>query len=133
MNELGYYILDPDNKPVLCPDVMTWARWFETANRTVARRKSGKTCVSTVFLGLDHSTGFGWDPDPKGEPVLYETMVFGHHKYEYLEFRYSSRDAAAKDNLRVARFVFDKRQFRKIRRKESRARKLSKETAVAVI
>ena len=54
------------------PDLLTWARWMETAQRRVAlAHLPDGTKVSTVFLGLDHN--FMLD----GPPILFETMVFG--------------------------------------------------------
>lgn len=61
------------------PDLLVWAKWFETANRTVRKDTAnvslggtpvGKVDVSTVFLGIDHAFGGGM-------PILFETMVFG--------------------------------------------------------
>jgi len=63
------YILE-GKEPVEAPDLMAWARWFETADRHVAQTEVGEANVSTVFLGLDHSFG-------SGPPLLFETMVFG--------------------------------------------------------
>lgn len=51
-------------------DLMTWARWYETADRTVAKSAVGPYRVSTVFLGLNHAFG-------DGPPLIFETMVFG--------------------------------------------------------
>lgn len=64
------YILD-GHTPVECDDVLTWGRWFETADRHVAQEERDGVRVSTVFLGLDHR--FGGD----GPPILFETMIFG--------------------------------------------------------
>ena len=57
-------------------DLMTWARFFSFKNRRIKRTIIGldkkglrKAVVSTVFLGLDHSFGFG-------PPLLFETMIF---------------------------------------------------------
>lgn len=80
------YILDGHKAvPV---DLMTWAEWFEKAERHVAKTNIGVPIwkyylgkllkikkwqpiyISTVFLGLDHSFG-------SGPPLLFETMVFG--------------------------------------------------------
>jgi hypothetical protein len=68
MSEFKYVLRK--NKPVLEPDLLAWAKWFDGANRRVGRTMVGKSEVSTVFLGLDHSFG-------RGAPVLWETMVFG--------------------------------------------------------
>lgn len=72
------YILDGHNV-VEEPNILKWATWFEGANRTVNKttadvslhgEKLGQISISTVFLGIDHSFG-------EGEPLLFETMVFG--------------------------------------------------------
>lgn len=70
------YILDGHN-PVPT-DLQGWARWYEKADRNVARDTVGDdTLVSTVFLGLDHNWGMG-------PPLLFETMIFGgpHDQYQ---------------------------------------------------
>lgn len=61
------YILD--GKTAVPADLMTWAKWFETADRHVAKEPVGDFLVSTVFLGLNHQFG-------GGPPLLFETMVF---------------------------------------------------------
>jgi hypothetical protein len=63
------YILNRLGEPVLEPDLLKWARWFETAERHVAEDTISGVRVSTVVLGLDHAHG-------GGPPVLYETMIF---------------------------------------------------------
>lgn len=64
----GKYILD-GHKAVPVDDIETWGRWFETADRQVAKDMVGSLRVSTVFLGLDHNF-LG------GRPLPFETMVF---------------------------------------------------------
>jgi len=73
---LQHYVLDDRFDPVPCPDLLVWARWFETANRVLAKdqdegRDGTHIEVSTVFLGLDHNFS------GTGPPVLWETLVFG--------------------------------------------------------
>lgn len=63
------YILK-GHTPVLEPDLLKWAHWFETADRRVEYTRRYRVTVSTVFLGLDHSFD-------RGTPILFETMVFG--------------------------------------------------------
>ena len=75
------YILDGKN-PVPCDDIHEWGKWYETANRHVEKTNIGEAAVSTVFLGLDHNWG-------EGDPLLFETMVFGGKHDEYCE-RYST-------------------------------------------
>ena len=72
------FILEGKN-PVPCNNVVEWGKWFETADRNVA--KSGdkeRVHISTVFLGLDHSFSTG------AVPLLFETMIFGgeHNQYQ---------------------------------------------------
>jgi hypothetical protein len=67
----GRYILDDDGEPVLCPNIIEWAAWMETADRIILRDTIGDSDISTVFLGLDHSFGH------HGPPILFETMIFG--------------------------------------------------------
>lgn len=65
-----HYILDGKFAAVE-PDLITWAVWFETADRAVKQEwVEGETRVSTVFLGLDHNFS------DAGPPLLFETMVF---------------------------------------------------------
>jgi hypothetical protein len=65
----SYYILI-DRLPVAV-DLMTWARWFEDlGHRQIGDDHFGNCRVSTVFLGLNHNY---WG----GDPVLFETMIFG--------------------------------------------------------
>jgi hypothetical protein len=65
----GLYILI-GHDPVRVDDWSEWGRWFETADRRVARERVGQIEVSTVFLGLDH------DHSGNGPPQLFETMLF---------------------------------------------------------
>ena len=65
-----FCILD-GKEPVPEPDLIKWAAWFQTADRSLARTQSGDVTISTVFLGLDYNFTFD------SPPVLFETMVFG--------------------------------------------------------
>lgn len=69
----GQYILNDQNEPVPCEDLMEWGTWLREnfEKRRIAWTEDKKYHVSTVFLGLDH--GFGY-----GDPILFETMVFGN-------------------------------------------------------
>lgn len=91
------YILNDKHEPVVCPDVRTWARWFETANRRVAVDSFGPITVSTVFLGLDHNFG-------SGAPILFETMVFGG-PLDGKEDRYATYSEAVAGHARMVRRV----------------------------
>ncbi len=53
------------------PDLLTAARWFETADRRVAETfLPNGARVSTVFLCFDHNYS------DAGPPLIFETMVF---------------------------------------------------------
>lgn len=68
-------------------DPMTWARWFDTADRMVAKDEIDGVLVITVFLGLDHNFF------EQGPPILFETMIFDNPQKSFAESyceRYSS-------------------------------------------
>ena len=89
----GKYILE-GKTPKLVEDVLEWARWYETADRHVAETVLPNSVrVSTVFLGLDHSFS-------DGEPILFETMIFGGEHDEYQE-RYSTWEEAEAGHKRA--------------------------------
>ena len=94
------YILDANEQPQVCDDVITWGRWMETAkNRVVSKTKlPDGVYVSTVFLGLDHAF-----TDAR-EPILYETMIFGGPHDQYQE-RYSTRQAALVGHTHAVRIA----------------------------
>ncbi len=76
------YILNANREPIPCPSLLMWAEWYRTADRQVARTQVGALLVSTVFLGLDHN----WSG---GEPILFETMIFGPSDFSGIDqFRY---------------------------------------------
>lgn len=69
------YILDANGEPVLEPDLLKWASWYEDGQKTrvrvVACEAIGDCKVSTVFLAMDHRF------TSEGDPILWETMIFG--------------------------------------------------------
>ena len=96
-NETGKYILD-GHTPVEEPDLLTWAQWFEEADRCVALTIQGDVRVSTIFLGLDHSLGHG-------PPLLFETMAFVGHA-DVGQERYSTWAEAEAGHARMVARVF---------------------------
>lgn len=65
-----HYILE--GKVIKEATLMEWAQWMETPGvRRVDKTTYGDVEVSTVFLGLDHRFV------DEGEPILFETMIFG--------------------------------------------------------
>jgi hypothetical protein len=93
----GKYILDERGNPVLEPDLLTWAKWFETADRIVATTTVGEVKISTVFLSLDHAWG-------GGPPLLFETMVFGG-ALDQEQMRYSTRAEALAGHTEMVKRV----------------------------
>lgn len=67
---------------------------LEPLKRTVLGEQ-GEMLVSTIFLGIDHGFGRG------GDPVLFETMVFGAGCYGDLQHRYTSWEEALEDHNRI--------------------------------
>ena len=98
MSGAGRYILDNSHRAVACEDLPTWAKWFETADRIVAKTtvRDGLD-VSTVFLGLDHAFG-------DGPPLLFETMVF-HDGDGREQDRYSTWDEAMAGHQRMVELM----------------------------
>jgi len=85
-----------DGHDIVETDLMTWAMWFETADRRVANDHVGDKRVSTVFLGIDHNFG------DEGPPLLFETMVFGEGSFsEQACDRYSTWEEAVEGHARM--------------------------------
>lgn len=64
-----HYILE--GKIAKRVDFLTWAMWYQRADRTVAKTEVDDVTVSTVFFGLD----FAWGEEDV--PELFETMILG--------------------------------------------------------
>ena len=80
-----YYILK-GHDVVPCLDATQWARWFESADRVVAKDTIGDSVVSTVFVGVAHRFG-------DKLPLVFETLVFGGSLSNEMD-RYSTWDEA---------------------------------------
>jgi hypothetical protein len=91
------YILNESHQPVPCKDIMEWGKWFETADRCVAKEMIGHVRVSTVFLGIDHNFD-------GGAPLLFETMIFGGPHSDYVE-RCSTWDQAVRQHAVAVELV----------------------------
>jgi len=87
------YILGK-NHELIETDLMTWATFFEDINnRRVANDFIGKVQVSTVFLGIDHNCG-------EGEPLLFETMIFGGKRNEE-QWRWHTWEEAERNHQKI--------------------------------
>ena len=95
MKYLGWYYLDELNNPQPCftdEDMKKSGK-----QKRIARTEVGEIVISTVFLGLDHSTlNYG--------PVLFETMVFGG-KYDQWGKRYSFYEDSLKGHERTVQAI----------------------------
>ena len=92
---MSNYVLK-DGKPVIEPNILKWAKWFESSDEERVLRKDkidGDVEVSTVFLGLDRSFG-------DGPPVLWQTMIFGGPHDQFQE-RYTSEAKAIAGHMRA--------------------------------
>jgi len=68
----AYFVLDELGDPQPECDIEAWTRWFEQADRSVARTAIGpEVVVLTTFLGVDEAA------EPGNPPRLFETRVFG--------------------------------------------------------
>jgi len=91
-----FYILDRhDVTP--CIDIKLWGEWLAKADRKVKREIVGKSDISTVFLGLDHSF-------KDGSPLLFETLVFGGPIDGEMN-RYETWDEAVKGHNEMVRKI----------------------------
>ena len=100
---LGQYVLNDQGEPMPERDLLTWARWMETAARVVERSYIADLWISTVFLGLDHGLPLMQEllDNPLGyRPILWETMVFRGHEPIDME-RYRSRQEAVAGHERM--------------------------------
>lgn len=93
-----YFLLNEQKQVIPCDDRDKWIRWIEDGgNRRVAEDWIGDVQVSTVFLAMNHNW---WD----GEPILFETMIFGgplHHEC----WRYSTYDDALSGHAHAVKKV----------------------------
>lgn len=95
-----HYLLDANLRPVRCDDLLTWAQGMDDSRRRSLLQDSPHygVLVSTVFLGINHS----WSG---GEPILFETMVFGDPDYDELQLRYASWEQATRGHQLVLNHV----------------------------
>lgn len=66
-----YFVLDERGEPLLERDIEAWSRWFERADRGVARTVvTPEIAVLTTFSGVNEAT-------ETETPLLFESRVFG--------------------------------------------------------
>lgn len=91
-----------NGEPVNEPELLKWADWFETHREEcrVSLTNLGRTRISTVFLGIDHSCF--------GPPQLFETMIFGLSADEEYMRRYATRAEAEAGHAEAVRYAQDR-------------------------
>lgn len=98
MSQVGHKAILDGKIVKRCDDLLAWAKWFECANRHVAKDEKKGVRVSTVFLGLNH--GFG------DAPLWFETMIFGGAHDQFQE-RYSTWEEAESGHARAKKLAFE--------------------------
>ena len=98
----GRYVLIGQT-PVPEPDLFKWGEFIECDSNRIVRQENlisliGWVRVSTVFLGIDHNWG-------GGEPLLFETMVFGGPLDGEICLRYPTWDRAENGHHRIRRMA----------------------------
>jgi hypothetical protein len=85
-------------------DLHEWCRLFEERSKDMSsdswwRRQTwvSTTQVSTVWVGVDYSFGYG------GQPLMWETMIFGDDDLEDDCYRYPSRQKALDHHEEIVR------------------------------
>jgi hypothetical protein len=97
IHRLRFYVLD-GLEPVPT-DNEGWGYWFQHSEHHIAwDLVDKKVTVSTIFTGLDTH---GLDID---NPLLFETMVFGH-AFDRQQWRYSTWEEAHVGHLAVLDMV----------------------------
>lgn len=93
----GFYNID--GEPITLKE---WAALFELREEygRIAVHRDGDLFVSTVWLGNDNSFG-------EGEPLIFETMVFGHSdpRWEDFQVRWSTQEGARRGHELVVALI----------------------------
>jgi len=103
------YILDSKGNPVAELNLHRWAKWFENAERIVKQEIIGKSKISTVFLGIDHSFA-----ENSSNPILWETMVFGGKLDQEQDRCGGSREQAEAMHARMVQRVKEAKETPKV-------------------
>ena len=92
-----YYRLG-ENHEVIEATLKEWMKWSDDKSRRVDVTTIDDVTISTVFLGLEHNFGI------EGDPIVFETMIFGGKHDEYQE-RYTTWDEAIEGHKRAVEKV----------------------------
>jgi hypothetical protein len=96
--QLRFYVLD--GLEPMATDNEGWGSWFQRCDHHIAWDVvDDRVTVSTIFTGIDMRLL------DIGEPLLFETMVFGH-TYDREQCRYSTWEEAHEGHLEVLAKVY---------------------------
>ncbi len=97
-----YYILDEAGNPKKCDieQFIEWSQDFAIDRRRIDYTEVGDVNISTVFLGLDHRFS------SVGDPILFETMIFGG-EHDSFQMRYTTKAAAIAGHKEALKMVVD--------------------------
>lgn len=100
MDTFHLWVLDADHQPVETRDIIAWGRFKEAFpnNCRVDLTDVDDLTVSTVFLGYD----VGYSEIRGGQPILFETMIFGPGLSEVAD-RYATWDEAVAGHAEIVR------------------------------
>lgn len=110
---LKHWILNKDHTTTIV-DLNEWARWFETADRVVAKTDIDGFHVSTVFIGINHNFG-------PGPPHIFETAVFDDKSVIDMERASTWDDALIQHNAMVRKHMTARQD--EVKRKTKKERK----------
>lgn len=96
-----YY--DRDGKTITLEEWIAMVEDDSEGLKRVALSDVNGASVSTVFLGLDHSFGFG------DRPVLFETMIFDtkNGDFDNYQWRYCTEDEALAGHAKICQALID--------------------------
>lgn len=94
----SYFVLNALGEPQIEPDMEAWLRWYEQADRNIARTSvTADVVVLTTFRGVDDSAA-------PGDPLkLFETHVFGG-VLDGEELHHATKDEALAAHARLVDF-----------------------------
>jgi hypothetical protein len=104
-----FYALDENKKPFPISIEDLAEVYGDTNSRVTKQDTIGDVMISTVFLVIDHRFS------GEGDPVLWETMIFGG-KHDGYQERYTSHEEALKGHERSINLVLgdDEKKIEKI-------------------
>ena len=96
----GLYIESSDGSVRRTEDIQEWGAAMERSrtHQSIITLKDEAVRVSTAFLGIDHNFC------DQGEPLLYETMIFGGHLSDTCQ-RYHTRADAMEGHEKMVQKV----------------------------